>query len=135
MEAVRPDQEQRPVRALPRHGLPTFHWTGHPLVADLPDGPLGLTYPAGPGLPLDPAAAEGPAEPLTAVLGRTRHDALLPLADEHTTTGLARRLGVGNATASAHAAALRGAGLVASARRGRAVLHRRTALGDLLVRR
>ncbi|MER5781167.1 ArsR family transcriptional regulator [Streptomyces mobaraensis] len=114
--------------------LPTFHWTGHPLVADLPDGPLALTYPAGPGLPLDPAAAEGPAEPLTAVLGRTRHDALLLLADEHTTTGLARRLGVSNATASAHAAALRGAGLVASVRRGRAVVHRRTALGDLLVR-
>ncbi|MBZ4322506.1 ArsR/SmtB family transcription factor [Streptomyces huiliensis] len=115
--------------------LPTFHWTGHPLVADLPDGPLGLTYPAGPGLPLDPAGTEGPAEPLSAVLGRTRLDILLLLANEHTTTGLARHLGVSNATASAHTAALRGAGLIASARRGRSVLHRRTALGDLLVRR
>ncbi|MGK5642297.1 ArsR/SmtB family transcription factor [Streptomyces sp. URMC 126] len=115
--------------------LPTFHWTGHPLVADLPHGPLGITYPAGPGLPLDPAGAEGPAEPLSAVLGRTRLDVLLLLAHEHTTTGLARRLGVSNATASAHATALRGAGLVTSTRRGRSVLHRRTALGDLLVRR
>ncbi|MFI0740747.1 helix-turn-helix domain-containing protein [Streptomyces sp. NPDC021100] len=113
--------------------LPTFHWTGHPLVADLPDGPLGLTYPAGPGLPLVPAGAEDPREALAAVLGRTRLDVLLVLAEEHTTSGLARRLGVSNATASAHAAALRGAGLIGTVRAGRAVLHRRTALGGLLV--
>ncbi|MGK5730775.1 helix-turn-helix domain-containing protein [Streptomyces sp. URMC 124] len=118
--------------------LPTFHWTGRPLLADLPGGPLGLTYPAGPGLPLAPDGAGGAADAdgaLAGVLGRTRTDVLLTLAREHTTGGLARRLGVSNATASAHAAALREAGLITTVRAGRAVLHRRTALGSLLVGR
>ncbi|MER7398739.1 ArsR family transcriptional regulator, partial [Streptomyces sp. NPDC000151] len=71
---------------------------------------------------------------LAAVLGRPRAEALLLLAEEHTTSGLARRLGVSNASASAHAAALRGAGLLTTVRAGRAVLHRRTPLGTLLIR-
>ncbi|WKX72707.1 helix-turn-helix transcriptional regulator [Streptomyces sp. XD-27] len=115
--------------------VPTFHWTGHPLIADLPDRPLHLTYPAGPGLPLTPTGADGTADALAEVLGRTRFETLLLLAEEHTTTGLARRLGVSNATASAHASALRGAGLITTVRTGRSVLHQRTALGSLLVRR
>ncbi|WP_405804030.1 winged helix-turn-helix domain-containing protein [Streptomyces sp. NBC_00210] len=113
---------------------PTFHWTGHPLIADLPDRPLFLTYPAGTGLPLAPTGAGG-TDALAAVLGRTRVDILLLLADEHTTSELARRLRVSNATASTHTAALRGAGLITTVRAGRAVLHRRTALGSLLVQR
>ncbi|MFG2288128.1 ArsR/SmtB family transcription factor [Streptomyces sp. NPDC048595] len=113
---------------------PTFHWSGPPLIADLPGRPLFLTYPAGPGLPLTPAGAHGTADALAEVLGRTRLDVLLLLAAEHTTTGLARRLGVSNATASAHTAALRGAGLITTVRAGRSVQHRRTALGTLLVR-
>ncbi|MFF5715681.1 winged helix-turn-helix domain-containing protein [Streptomyces buecherae] len=56
------------------------------------------------------------------------------LAEAHTTGQLARRLGLSDATASEHAAALRGAGLITTARAGRAVRHLRTALGDLLVR-
>lgn len=60
---------------------------------------------------------------------------LFPLAEEHTTSGLARRLAVSDATASAHAAALRGAGLITTVRAGRSVRHRRTDLGSLLVRR
>ncbi|MEV0264315.1 helix-turn-helix domain-containing protein [Streptomyces sp. NPDC050617] len=117
--------------------VPTFHWTGRPLIADLPGRPLYVTYPVGDGLPpallgaADPAGSE---EALAGVVGRTRLDVLLVLADEHTTTGLARRLHVSNATASAHAAALRGAGLITTVRAGRSVLHRRTALGSLLVR-
>ncbi|MBO8191019.1 winged helix-turn-helix transcriptional regulator [Streptomyces oryzae] len=113
--------------------LPTFHLTRHPVVADLPGGPLHVTYPAGPGLPLPVSAAGRSDGALAEVLGRTRLEALLLLADEHTTSGLARRLGVSNATASAHTAALRGAGLISTARAGRAVLHRRTELGSLLV--
>ncbi|MFD7442372.1 ArsR/SmtB family transcription factor [Streptomyces sp. NPDC059909] len=113
--------------------LPTVHWTGHPLVSDLPDRPLVLTYPAGPGLPLTPAAAGGTDDALAGVLGRTRFELLLLLTEEHTTSRLARRLGVSNATVSAHTAALRGAGLIGTVRAGRAVLHRRTALGSLLV--
>ncbi|AJT66554.1 hypothetical protein T261_4917 [Streptomyces lydicus] len=115
--------------------VPTFHWTGRPLLSDLPGRPLHLTYPAGTGLPLTPTGARGTDDALAAVLGRTRVDILHRLADAHTTSELARRLGVSNATASAHAAALRGAGLITTVRAGRAVRHRRTALGELLIRR
>ncbi|MFG2222504.1 ArsR/SmtB family transcription factor [Streptomyces sp. NPDC048644] len=114
--------------------MPTFHWRGHPLVSDLPGSPPVLTYPAGPGLPLPLTGAGGADGALAGVLGRTRADILLLLADEHSTGGLARRLRVSNATASAHATALRGAGLISTVRAGRSVLHRRTALGSLLVR-
>ncbi|MFD7261593.1 ArsR/SmtB family transcription factor [Streptomyces sp. NPDC059874] len=115
--------------------LPTFHWTGHPLVSDLPDHPVVVTFPAGPGLPLVPTGPGDADDALSGVLGRTRVDILLRLADEHTTSELARRLGVSNATISAHTTALRGAGLITTVRAGRAVLHRRTAMGSLLVRR
>ncbi|MFH8589984.1 ArsR/SmtB family transcription factor [Streptomyces celluloflavus] len=115
--------------------VPTFHWTGGALVSDLPGRPLFLTYPAGPGLPLAADGAGGTDDALAGVLGRTRTDILLLLAEEHTTGGLARQLRVSAATVSAHTAALRGAGLISTVRAGRAVLHRRTALGSLLVRR
>lgn len=117
--------------------LPTFHWTGHPLISHLPDRPLVLTYPAGPGLPLSfpPTGTGGTDDALAGVLGRTRVGILLLLAEEHTTSELPRRLGVSNATVSAHTAALRGAGMISTVRAGRAVLHRRTALGSLLVQR
>ncbi|TVL88773.1 winged helix-turn-helix domain-containing protein [Streptomyces sp. SAJ15] len=114
---------------------PTFHWTAHPLPAEPPDRPPRLTYPAGPGLPPTPTGPADTEEALAAVLGRTRLDILLLLADGHTTSTLARRLGVSNATASAHAAALRGAGLITTVRTGRSVRHERTALGSLLVQR
>ncbi|MFI8963735.1 helix-turn-helix domain-containing protein [Streptomyces sp. NPDC053493] len=120
--------------------LPTFHHTAGPLLqdrADRPERPVVLTYPAGPGLA--PPAPEGPGGPgspdeaLAAVLGRTRGDVLRLLAEPRTTTELARALGVSNATASAQAAALRGAGLVTTTRTGRSVRHERTALGALIV--
>ncbi|GGT90938.1 ArsR/SmtB family transcription factor [Streptomyces lateritius] len=113
--------------------LPTFHWTGHPMIQDLPGRPVVVTYAAGPGLPLAPDGAPDSADSLATVLGRTRLALLLLLSREHTTTSLARRLGVSNATVSAHASALRGAGLITTARAGRSVLHLRTALGTLLV--
>ncbi|MFE5481986.1 winged helix-turn-helix domain-containing protein [Streptomyces sp. NPDC056527] len=112
--------------------LPTFHWTGRPLVQDLPDRPVVVSYAAGTGLPLTPDAAPGTDESLAAVLGRTRLELLRALTTPHTTTTLARHLRVSNATASSHAAALRGAGLITTTRTGRSVEHRRTALGDLL---
>ncbi|MBT2404775.1 MULTISPECIES: helix-turn-helix domain-containing protein [unclassified Streptomyces] len=49
------------------------------------------------------------------------------------TTGLARRIGVSNATASAHASALRAAGLLTTTRTGRSVHHARTPLAELLL--
>jgi DNA-binding transcriptional ArsR family regulator len=114
--------------------LPSFHWTGGPLLSDLPDRPVAVTYPAGVGLPPQPDGAAGPAA-LAKVIGNTRAELLHLLAGERTTTELARQLRVSATTVSAHTAALRGAGLISTSRAGKAVLHRRTALGDLLLRR
>src|ERR1700761_1277369 len=94
--------------------LPTFHWTGMPLAAGLPAPP------------------PGPKDPLPAVLGQTRSHVLRLLADEHTTTGIARLAGISPASASAHLNALRGAGLITTVRDGAAARHRRTSLGTLL---
>lgn len=113
--------------------LPSFHGAGGPLLSDLPDRPVVVTYPAGAGLPPQPDGSAGP-EALGRVIGNTRVELLHLLAEECTTTGLARRLRVSAATVSAHTAALRGAGLISTARAGKAVLHRRTTLGDLLLR-
>ncbi|MEV5969694.1 helix-turn-helix domain-containing protein [Streptomyces sp. NPDC051921] len=113
--------------------LPTFHHPAGPLLQDLPGRPVVLTCPVGPGLPPVPDGPGGPDEPLAAALGRTRAELLRLLAEPRTTTSLARALRVSNATASAHAAALRAAGLVTTRRTGRSVSHQRTALGTLLV--
>ncbi|MER6912444.1 helix-turn-helix domain-containing protein [Streptomyces sp. NPDC000594] len=112
--------------------VPTFHRSGGPLLSDLPGRPVALTYPAGPGLPPQPDGSTGP-ERLARVIGPTRAELLRLLDEPHTTTGLARRLRVSAATVSAHTAALRGAGLITTTRTGKAVLHRRTALGGLLL--
>lgn len=113
--------------------LPSFHWSGMPLPADLTDRPVAVTYPAGPGFPPQPGGVAGPPA-LAKVIGNTRTELLRLLTEEHTTTELARRLRVSAATVSAHTAALRGAGLISTERAGKAVLHRRTALGSLLLR-
>jgi DNA-binding transcriptional ArsR family regulator len=110
--------------------LPTFHWTGMPLAADLPGQPALLAYPAGPGLPVP--LPGGHQDPLPAVLGQTRSHVLRLLADEHTTTGIAQLAGISPASASAHLTALRGAGLISTVRDGAAARHRRTSLGTLL---
>jgi len=67
------------------------------------------------------------------VLGATRARILRALLAEHTTSGLARALGISTASASMHAATLRDAGLVSSRRDGRAVQHVVTALGQQLL--
>lgn len=112
---------------------PTFHWRQGPLVQDLPDRPVALAYPAGVGLPPVPDRDDTPDEPLAGVLGRTRLTMLRCLDEARTTTGLARRIGVSNATASAHASALRAAGLLTTTRTGRSVHHVRTPLAELLL--
>ncbi|SED27847.1 helix-turn-helix domain-containing protein [Streptomyces sp. TLI_105] len=114
--------------------LPTFHWRGGPLVQDLPGRPVVLAYPAGGGLPLAPSGAADGEEALAGVLGRTRAELLRVLTEPRTTTELARCLGISNATASAHAAALRAAGLLTTTRTGRSVHHAPTPLGELLKR-
>ncbi|GIH92371.1 ArsR family transcriptional regulator [Planobispora siamensis] len=89
--------------------------------------PYALTYPArGAAIPHEPA------DGLSELIGRTRARVLLELAVPATTTRLTALLGLGLGTVGGHLAALRRAGLVASARTGRSVLYHRTALGDAL---
>lgn len=100
-------------------------------------GPAVLYYPVA----LDPVAqarlwagaVPDGSSPLATLLGRTRAAALAVIADGCTTTELARRLGVSAGNASQHAAALRGAGLVASRRDANRMLHSVTALGAQLL--
>ena len=111
--------------------LPTFHWTGMPLAADLPGRPALLAYPAGPGLPVP--LPDDRKDPVPAVLGQTRSQILRLLADEHTTSEVARLTGISPGSASGHTTALRAAGLITTLRDGAVARHRRTPLGTLLV--
>lgn len=113
--------------------LPTFHWTGHPLIADTADRPVTVTFPAGPGLPLPSSTATATEDALADLLGRTRLRILTLTDDGLNTSTLARQLGLSAATVSAHTTALRAAGLITSTRDGKAVLHQRTALANLLL--
>jgi len=88
-----------------------------------------LVYPLGRLAWMAPAATKDHSDALAAVLGTTRARVLRALADEHTTSGLARELGISLASASTHAAVLRGAGLVTSRRQGQSVRHTLTRLG------
>jgi DNA-binding transcriptional ArsR family regulator len=88
-----------------------------------------LVYPLGRFAWMAPTAAKSDADPLAAVLGTTRARVLRALADGHTTSGLARVLGISLASASSHAAVLREAGLVTSRRQGQSVRHTLTSLG------
>ncbi|HWG23588.1 winged helix-turn-helix domain-containing protein [Actinospica sp.] len=113
--------------------LPHFHGAAHTYVTRAAERPLVIAYPAGPGAALLGEAAQQTDQALADVIGHTRHRALLLLTEAHTTGDLARSLKISNATASAHATSLRAAGLIASTRTGRTVLHQCTALGELLI--
>jgi hypothetical protein len=111
---------------------PTLFWAGFPLPSWHDDGRLLLIYPAVTPLPLLAAPAVV-SDPLTALLGTTRARTLRLLGTQHTTTDLARELTVTTAAASMQAKTLREAGLIASRRDGKAVLHWCTPLGlDLI---
>jgi DNA-binding transcriptional ArsR family regulator len=113
--------------------LPTFHWTGRPLIADTPGRPVTVTFPAGPGLPLPSSTATSTEDALSDVLGRTRFRILTLSGGGLNTSALARKLDLSAATVSAHTTALRAAGLITSTRDGKAVVHHRTALAGLLL--
>ncbi|HEX6577885.1 MAG TPA: helix-turn-helix domain-containing protein [Jiangellaceae bacterium] len=89
-----------------------------------------VVYPARPSSWVQPRAGFDGRDRLAAVLGTTRARVLRELASEHTTSQLARALGISPASASTHAAALRGAGLVTTRREGQTVRHVLTELGQ-----
>ncbi|MDI2131297.1 ArsR/SmtB family transcription factor [Yinghuangia seranimata] len=70
---------------------------------------------------------------LATLIGAGRARALRALAVPASTSGLARRLGVSAPAASVHATVLREAGLIATHRDGRSVVHELTALGTGLL--
>jgi DNA-binding transcriptional ArsR family regulator len=101
-------------------------------VVTVPPWQISLLYPARGVASLWTSSAV-PPEPLAEILGRTRALLLTALDAPAATSDLARRHGLAPATVSAHLTALRGAGLLASERRGHRVLYRRTDLGDALL--
>ncbi|MEU6211751.1 DUF5937 family protein [Streptomyces sp. NPDC047023] len=112
--------------------MPSPFWTGRPLVAEHPEGPYVLLYPAMTPLPL---VGPGPAAgALDALLGRTRAAVLQQLVQRRTTSELARDLDISLPSVSEHTRTLRAAGLITTERDGRAVLHSVTGLGADLLR-
>ncbi|MGW4378435.1 MarR family transcriptional regulator [Kitasatospora sp. NPDC004531] len=90
----------------------------------------GLTDAAG----LLTSSRQGIDSALTALLGRTRARTLHAIGDGPCTTGqLAERIGASQPTASEHATVLRKAGLIATTRRGSAVLHTLAPLGNAML--
>jgi hypothetical protein len=104
-------------------------------------GAVGPFPPAGdrPSMLIYRISADGhwtprhPGTALAALLGRTRAAVLLAVAAGCTTTELSRLVGVSLASASQHAAVLRGAGLVTTRRERSSVLHSLTPLGASLL--
>lgn len=80
-----------------------------------------------------PDATEERVDRLASLLGHTRARLLAELAIADTTTGLATRLAVTPAAVSQHTTILRQAGLLTTARIGRAVRHALTPLGRALL--
>jgi DNA-binding transcriptional ArsR family regulator len=70
---------------------------------------------------------------LAAIIGATRAGLLVHLETPASSTELAARLGVTTTAVNQHLRALRDGGLLVSARHGRSVLYRRSALADQLV--
>jgi len=110
--------------------LPSVLWTGRPMITAHPDGSTVILYPAITPLPLIDEAA---ADPVGELLGHNRAAVLRLTCRERTTTELAAELGVSAAAVSGHTRTLREAGLIVTARAGKAVLHSLTPLGARLL--
>ncbi|MBP2321037.1 DNA-binding transcriptional ArsR family regulator [Kibdelosporangium banguiense] len=105
-----------------------FVWPGIGVQFEEP-WPKTLVYPARGISALwetPPAGALGP------LIGVSRARILLALDEPASTSQLARTLGIATGAVGDHLAVLRNSGLVSRARSGRAVLYRRTPLGDAL---
>jgi DNA-binding transcriptional ArsR family regulator len=113
------------------HGLillPSPFAGPRPRVLVGPDRPALVVYPVEP--PIVPDGRRSPAEALVGLVGRTRSAVLIHLTrpGRHTTSTVARHVGISVSSSSEHLSALRAAGLVSSRRDGGAIVHRATAL-------
>jgi DNA-binding transcriptional ArsR family regulator len=91
-----------------------------------------LVYPARGIAELWQPAPTERSEPLARLLGATRATLLASLAEPASTTALARRHQLSQATVSEHLGVLERAGLLARRRQGRTVLYRHTVIGAAL---
>jgi DNA-binding transcriptional ArsR family regulator len=108
-----------------------FIWPGIAAFNDEP-WPRAIAYPArGAGALWEPPAVTAPGA-LGELVGASRARLLRALVDPASTTQLARALSLAAGAVGDHLAVLLRAGLVDRARAGRAVIYRRTALGDAL---
>lgn len=104
------------------------------VVAQARPGQFELVYPArGIGRTRSVTSADETADPLGALLGRTRAAILRRLVIPMSTTHLAAELGQSPGTVSEHLAILRRSGLVTSWRSGRNVMYRITPLASSVV--
>lgn len=108
-----------------------FNWPAVTVMLDPPWQPT-LIYPARGVAALWQPAATTPPAALGRLLGRTRAELLLALAEPASTSALARRLGRSPATVSEHLAILRDTDLVTATRARHQVLYERTPLGIAL---
>ncbi|WP_327188728.1 helix-turn-helix domain-containing protein [Streptomyces xinghaiensis] len=128
-------------RTLELHGrpltlVPSFFCTRWPITLADPGLPPVLVHPLplAPGWLAESERSSGSAERLHRLLGLTRTRALESLGRPMSTGGIAATLRLSPASASRHAAVLREAGLISSFRDGHRVLHRRTPLGEALLK-
>jgi DNA-binding transcriptional ArsR family regulator len=98
-----------------------------------PPWPATLIYPARGIAALWETPVTAIQGALGALVGRTRAGLLAALDQPASTTQLARSLGLATGAVGDHLTVLRAAGLLTKARSGRAVLYRRTPLGDALL--
>ncbi|WP_330173195.1 helix-turn-helix domain-containing protein [Streptomyces sp. NBC_01498] len=120
--------------------VPTFFWPKPLALVDNadPGRPLVLRYPVVHELAdhravWAPSALPGPDGGLAALLGTTRARVLRAVETAASTSELARRTGISDATASHHTGVLRAAGLVTTRRDGNRVRHALTPLGRALL--
>lgn len=117
--------------------LPSFFCWRAPITLRDPGLPPVIVHPIAHDLGWAQPDAEllrDPREALRTLLGRTRADLLAALTTGGGSTGeLAQRLIVSPASVSQHTAALRDSGLIVTRRRGPAVHHSATPLGEALV--
>jgi DNA-binding transcriptional ArsR family regulator len=113
------------------HGLilvPSPFAGPRPRVLVAPERPALVVYPAEPPAVLDGRRTTSDA--LAGLFGRTRSAVLIQAArpGRHTTSTIARQVGISISSSSEHLSALRAAGLVSSRRDGGAIVHSATAL-------